>query len=159
MIWRNDCSGGEDLLERCMYSNNVGVWAVESLVICLYASLSSRQRSINVLDFYLAGRYFVSVFETSFSLFILPECWNFKVSYWTEPLHMIKCPHFSQYCNKSSFSTSTISQTRRRFCQGYKIVVLHATNYKGNIHIWTYFYDAFEHCKLQREVHLMLCGD
>lgn len=39
-----------------------------------------------------------------FVYFILPECWNIKVSYWIEPLHVLKCLHFSavltQYCNK-----------------------------------------------------------
>ncbi len=43
------CSGGEGLLERCMYSNNIGARAVDRLVICftpvclLYAGQGNAQ--------------------------------------------------------------------------------------------------------------------
>lgn len=100
---RNVCSGGAGSTERRTYSNNVGVLGCGSLA----RPSSSGRHSTNLWGPKLVGHYVVSVFGTGF----FPVLGFSRMSNWIEPLHVIKCLHFSavftQYCNKTRADVPT----------------------------------------------------
>lgn len=92
------------------------------------------------------------------------------VSYWTEPLHVIKCPQFSamstQYCNNnqggcpclvlSSFPL-LLRLASRFFFMGVGCSFACNNLQREHTHL-NILHKASEHCELQRKVHARLCG-